>query len=311
MKGPCGRFTYDSMTKCKAIKSNYLPCEKEALTIGLCGTHRNQLATETAKEEARLADNMSALMKAADKRSKTFALMTITQTPGTEKEYAEAKQEETTLKTRVAAENERHQIELMAQKCCEVAARKLHEMLNLESNTSPTCYVTTGVVHCTQAGSPHDHLCDKHRSLLIDAILVLSRNAHTPITPNNLSFHLNSDLNNQLLFDAFREAISAARVVRFGAQTAAPPPMPTAIQAPRRVAPSPALTAPVDVAPHVARQHLEMSLALSKPITCPICYDNVTAETIVMTHCGHVYCTPCLTAARQRERKCPQCRVVI
>jgi len=305
------------MPKCKAIKTNYLPCEKEALVAGkgVCGIHRTRIAVDTAKEEARLADNMSALTKAADRTSTAFALMTITPTPGTEREYANAKQEEALLKTRVKTENDKYNKDLMTQKCKEVASRKLHELLNLETDTTQTCYAipSSQNVQCTSAssvsGSSHDHLCDTHRTMLVNNISVLSMNQSTAITSNMVPFHFASDLNNQLLFDAFREAVRVARFTRFGSHTA--PPAVAAVPPPRRIAAEPVLTAPVDIAPHIAKQHLEMSLALEKPITCPICYDAVTAETIVMTHCGHVYCTPCLTAARQRERKCPQCRVTI
>jgi len=279
----------------------------------LCGSHNQSIAKEAAKEAARSADNTSALMKAADRTSKAFALMTITQTPGTEKEYAEAKAAEHALKLRVKTENDKYDKDLMTQKCKEAIAIKLYELLNLETDTAQTCYAipSSQNVQCAAIGSPHDHLCDTHRATLVNHASVLSTYTNSPVTPNTLPFRFASDLNNHLLYEAFREAVRAARLARFGVTLAPAPVAVPDVPAPRRIAAEPVLTAPVDVAYHIARQHLEMSLALEKPITCPICYDAVTTENIVMTHCGHVYCGPCLAASRQRERKCPQCRVTI
>jgi hypothetical protein len=303
------------MPPCKAINANYLPC---ASKLGipskqLCGTHSQSIAKEAAKEAARDADNISALRKAADRTSKAFALMTISHTPGTEKEYAEAKADETALKTRVKTENDKYDKDLMTRKCKEAIAIKLYEGLNLETDTAQTCYAipSSQNVQCAAVGSPHDHLCDTHRVTLVNHASVLSTSTNTAITPNLLPFHFSSDLNHQLLYEAFREGVRAARFARFGVTLAPAPVALPNVPAPRRIAAEPVLTAPVDVAYHIARQHLEMSLALEKPITCPICYDAVTTENIVMTHCGHVYCGPCLVATRQRERKCPQCRVTI
>ena len=239
--------------------------------------------------------------------------MTISHTPGTEKEYAEAKADETALKTRVKTENDKYDKDLMTRKCKEAIAIKLYELLNLETDTAHTCYAipSSQNVQCAAVGSPHDHLCDTHRVMLVNHASVLSTSTNTAITPNLLPFHFSSDLNHQLLYEAFREGVRAARFARFGVTLAPAPVALPNVPPPRRIADEPVLTAPVDVAYHIARQHLEMSLALEKPITCPICYDAVTTENIVMTHCGHVYCGPCLVATRQRERKCPQCRVTI
>jgi len=304
------------MPTCKAIKANFTPCTSKlgVPTKQLCGAHSQSIAKEAAKEAARNADNKSALTKAADRASKAFAEMTISHTPGTIKEYADANADEHALKLRVKTENDKHEKDAMTQKCKEAIAIKLYEGLNLETDTAHTCYAipSSQNVQCAGIGSPHDHLCDTHRATLVNHASVLSTYTNSPVTPNTLPFRFASDLNNHLLYEAFREGVRAARFARFGVTMApAPAPAVPAVPAPRRIAAAPILTAPVDVAPHIARQHLEMSIALEKPISCPICYDPVTAENIVMTHCGHVYCTPCLTAARQRERKCPQCRVVI
>ena len=302
------------MPTCKAIQSNYVPCNKDSLVNQtLCKVHRTEVAKGAAKESARTADNTSALMKAADRTSKAFALMTITHTPGTEKEYTEAKADEHALKLRVKTENDKYDKDLMTQKCKEAIAIKFYEGLNLETDTAQTCYAipTSQNVQCAAIGSTHDHLCNTHRATLVNHASVLSTYTNSPVTPNVLPFRFATDLNNHLLYEAFREGVRAARFARFGVTLApAPVAMPN-VPPPRWIAPEPLLTAPVDVAYHVARQHLEMSLALEKPINCPICYDAVTTDNIVMTHCGHVYCGPCLAATRQRERKCPQCRVTI
>jgi len=302
------------MPTCKAIKANYIPCEKYSIAgQSLCGIHKTHASKEAAKESARTADNTSALMKAADRTSKAFAEMTISHTPGTEKEYAEAKADEHALKLRVKNENDKYDKDLMTQKCKEAIAIKLYELLNLETDTAQTCYAipSSHNVQCAAVGSLHDHLCDTHRATLVNHASVLSTYTNSPVTPNVLPFRFASDLNNHLLYEAFREGVRAARFARFGVTMAPAPVALPNVPAPRRIAAEPVLTAPVDVAYHIARQHLEMSLALEKPITCPICYDAVTVENIVMTHCGHVYCGPCLVASRQRDRKCPQCRVTI
>lgn len=302
------------MPTCKAIKANYIPCEKYSIAgQSLCGIHKTHASKEAAKESARTADNTSALMKAADRTSKAFAEMTISHTPGTEKEYAEAKADEHALKLRVKNENDKYDKDLMTQKCKEAIVIKLYELLNLETDTAQTCYAipSSHNVQCAAVGSLHDHLCDTHRATLVNHASVLSTYTNSPVTPNVLPFRFASDLNNHLLYEAFREGVRAARFARFGVTMAPAPVAVPNVPAPRRIAAEPVLTAPVDVAYHIARQHLEMSLALEKPITCPICYDAVTVENIVMTHCGHVYCGPCLVASRQRDRKCPQCRVTI
>jgi hypothetical protein len=309
------------MPKCSAVKANYLPCTSilapshDDASKQLCGSHSKSLAKDAAKEQARKADNTSALNVAADRTNTAFAVCTITPTPGNEKEYAEAKAAETALKLRVKTEDTTREKEVMTQKCKEAIARKLYEKLNFETDSVPSCYVIASAQNtaCEGAGTNHDHLCDTHRVMLVNHISVVSMNNLTVPTPNMLPFRFPTDLNNHILYETFRECVESARIVRFGA-AAGPPSFAATVAAAtasRRIAPQPVMTAPVDVAPHIAKQHLEMSLALSKPITCPICYDPVNAENIVMTHCGHIYCTPCLNASRNRERKCPQCRVVI
>jgi len=318
-----GTGTYDSMTKCKDINPNYVPCDNDALTNqALCPLHREELAKKAAKESARSADNKSALAKAADKTSRAFAMMTITPTPGTEKEYAEAKKEEGILKARVKSDDEKHEKELMTQKTKNAVIVALRQELCLLPVTTQ-CYALNPITphaQCTSAPTSCDGLCDGHRTTLVDKLSCVSLVLANPLPP----FRFALQQNYVILENAVRAGVRAARIARFGI-AALDVANPSAggggggggggglgvVPPPRRIAAEPTLTAPVDVAPHIAKQHLEMSEALGKPITCPICYDSVVPSNIIMTHCGHVYCTPCLTAARERERKCPQCRVVI
>ena len=308
------------MPKCKAVKTNYIPCEKERhAEQQLCGVHLRFVAEEAAKEAARTADNTSALAKASDRTGKAYALMTISRTPGTEKEYTDAKHEEDLLKMRVKSDGEKREKDLMTQKCKEAAAIKLYEGLAaLPLVTKCRVYhPAANDTQCTRIPSSRDGLCDIHRAAFVQHASYIGLSLLTPITLNGLPLHLGND--NISLEFAFQDAVRAARFTRYGTATAPAAVVPAGgagggglnVPPPRRIIAPPILTAPIDIATHIAKQHLEMSEALGKPITCPICYDPVTAENIVMTHCGHVYCNPCLTSVRERERKCPQCRVTI
>ena len=304
------------MPTCKAIQSNYAPCDEDALADQtLCKDHRKEVAKEAAIESARTADNKSALAKAADKTSNAYAMKTISDTPGTENEYTEAKKEEAALKLRVKIDNEKREKDLLTKKVKEATAVALHRELSLLPTTI-RCYALNAITHtqCTSAPTSRDGLCNGHRTILVDKISVVSLVLANPLPP----FRFNLQQNYAILEDAVRAGVHSARIARFGnaAVTAAANPAPAgggglAVPPPRRIADAPVLTAPVDVAQHIARQHLEMSEALGKSITCPICYDGLVSSNIVMTHCGHVYCIPCLTSVRERERKCPQCRVTI
>ena len=305
------------MTKCKAIQSNYVPCDKDSLVDQtLCTVHRKEVAKEAAKESARNADNKSALAKAADITSKTYAMKTISDTPGTESEYAEAKKKETALKLQVKIDNEKRESQLLGRKAREATAAVLHQELSLLPVTT-MCYALNPITphaQCTSAPTSRDGLCDGHRATLVDKVSCVSLVLANPLPP----FRFALQQNYVILENAVRAGVRAARIAKFGEAAIAAAANPAAaggggvpVPPPRRIAEQPILTAPVDVATHIARQHLEMSLALGKPISCPICYDAVVPSNIVMTHCGHVYCTPCLTSVRERERKCPQCRVTI
>jgi hypothetical protein len=261
------------------------------------------------------------LTKASDKTGKAYALMTISHTPGTEKEYNDAKREEEVLKTRVKSDDEKREKDLLTQKCKEAAAIKLYEGLAaLPVVTKCRVYhPAANDTRCTRIPSSRDGLCDIHRAAFVQHASFIGLSLHTPITLNGLPLHFGNENNNISLEFAFQDAVRAARLTRYGTDVAPAAVAPAggagggglAVPPPRRIAAPPTLTAPIDIATHIAKQHLEMSEALGKPITCPICYDRVVAANIVMTHCGHVYCTPCLTAVRERERKCPQCRVTI
>ena len=311
------------MPKCKAIHATYLPCDKDSLAEQLvCSDHKHRVAKEAARESARTADNKSALMKAADRTSKAYALMTITSTPGTEKEYADAKKDEIALKARVKMDDEKHEKEMMTKTCKDAVAIAIYDVLrSLLLTTTCRAVIRTTNLQCASTPTSSDNLCDLHRTALVHHAFSVGSSLYTPNTLGNFLYRLTDDNNNTLLELAFHNGTRVARITRFGAAALNPAPAggavpaapvaPVVAVAPRRAVPEPILTAPVDVAAHVAKQHLEMSLALGKPITCPICYDPVALDTIIMTHCGHVYCAPCLATVRVRERKCPQCRATI
>lgn len=42
---------------------------------------------------------------------------------------------------------------------------------------------------------------------------------------------------------------------------------------------------------------------------CPICFETLGPQKgITATHCGHIYCTPCIQTSLQKKRSCPKCR---
>jgi hypothetical protein len=237
--------------------------------------------------------------------------MYISHTPGTSKDYADAKAAEDTLKQQIQNDKKVRTAETLRKKATKSAGFALHSRLvaDLTSVDAICCAIDlSGNVLCVAPATTSDSLCDAHRSRLATAADNIAKQMTTNHT---LPIGVRGPVL-EIFQTAFREGVAAARIIRFGTPVFAPPPaVVAATAAGRRVAEAPILTAPVDVASHVAKQHLEMSIALGKPISCPICYDVVTVENVAMTHCGHVYCTPCLTEVRVRERKCPQCRVVI
>lgn len=50
-----------------------------------------------------------------------------------------------------------------------------------------------------------------------------------------------------------------------------------------------------------------LQLALDGEEECPICFDF--KEDSVITKCGHIFCTPCITRVVEDQKKCPLCRV--
>ena len=304
------------MSHCTAVKANYTECTAKRLTNQLvCGIHRNMIAEDAAKESSRNADNTSALAKASDKTTNMYAMMIISDTPGTKKDHMDAKNAEDKLKQRILNDNENHKKDTMMRKCTEAAGVAIHYQLAtiLPPTTICSAIEHIGTNSCPNPATSADSICDAHRATLARTAAWTGLSLITPI-PTTLPIKFATTRMNTNLDIAFREGVNAARIVRFSTTVPPPAPLPPVVAAPvpaRRVAVPPLLTAPIDIAPHIAKQHLEMSLALGKPLTCPICYDPVDAETILMTHCGHIYCKTCITQSRERERKCPQCRVVI
>lgn len=42
---------------------------------------------------------------------------------------------------------------------------------------------------------------------------------------------------------------------------------------------------------------------------CPICFETLAPEKgITATHCGHIYCTPCIRSSLKSKKACPKCR---
>jgi hypothetical protein len=64
---------------------------------------------------------------------------------------------------------------------------------------------------------------------------------------------------------------------------------------------------------HFIATYFNMAKKCGEIPDCPICYDAVTAETIAITPCGHVFCRPCLDRTMAGDRwtgggRCPTCR---
>lgn len=47
---------------------------------------------------------------------------------------------------------------------------------------------------------------------------------------------------------------------------------------------------------------------LEKPVTCPICQEDVNKEYIKLEKCGHCYCAECIRPWFERANTCPVCR---
>jgi len=70
---------------------------------------------------------------------------------------------------------------------------------------------------------------------------------------------------------------------------------------------------PKELPPFFTREFMEMAVALNKEYTCPVCFENVTKETIHIPFCGHILCKGCYERLEEnkpiREKvKCPTCR---
>jgi rubrerythrin len=60
--------------------------------------------------------------------------------------------------------------------------------------------------------------------------------------------------------------------------------------------------------PHITDEFYEMSEALNKKYTCPICIDLVSKETIQITFCGHIFHKECIDEVKRVKPECPICR---
>ena len=45
---------------------------------------------------------------------------------------------------------------------------------------------------------------------------------------------------------------------------------------------------------HIKEELKNMAKELKKKWECPICYDFIADEQLLITNCGHYYCVPCL-----------------
>lgn len=59
---------------------------------------------------------------------------------------------------------------------------------------------------------------------------------------------------------------------------------------------------------HITDEFYEMSTALNKKYTCPICLDLVNKDTIQITFCGHIFHKECIEEAKNVKPECPICR---
>jgi len=61
--------------------------------------------------------------------------------------------------------------------------------------------------------------------------------------------------------------------------------------------------------PHITQEFYEMAVQLRRKFECPVCLEVVNKDTIQITHCGHVYCKPCIeTLKTGADPKCAVCR---
>lgn len=59
---------------------------------------------------------------------------------------------------------------------------------------------------------------------------------------------------------------------------------------------------------HITQEYYEMSEALNKKYTCPICLDLVNKDTIQITFCGHIFHKDCIEEVKKVKPECPMCR---
>lgn len=55
---------------------------------------------------------------------------------------------------------------------------------------------------------------------------------------------------------------------------------------------------------HITTDFYEMAVALRREFNCPVCFEQVSKETITITVCGHIYCKPCKEAIDKSDNPC-------
>jgi hypothetical protein len=58
-----------------------------------------------------------------------------------------------------------------------------------------------------------------------------------------------------------------------------------------------------EVPAHIKEELKNMAKELKKKWECPICYDFIADEQLVITNCGHYYCAPCLDGWKHHEQE--------
>ena len=54
---------------------------------------------------------------------------------------------------------------------------------------------------------------------------------------------------------------------------------------------------------HIKEELKNMAKELKKKWECPICYDFIVDEQLLITNCGHYYCVPCLESWKQQQQR--------
>ena len=58
-----------------------------------------------------------------------------------------------------------------------------------------------------------------------------------------------------------------------------------------------------EVPAHIKEELKNMAKELKKKWECPICYDFIADEKLLITNCGHYFCEPCLNDWKAHEQQ--------